>query len=386
MALRIVTGKPGGGKSYFCVKEYVIEELLWGDRVVVTNLPLQLDELNAYLQSRDPKQLIDLHDRVRLIDEDEAREFYCHRQYGCDFVAPSKEESAKGKRVDYGDLSRLRGVLYVIDEAHVLFDARSWMTSGPHLTFYNSQHRKFGDEVVFCTQFVKLLDGRCTGFAQEFIEVRNYGMERLAIFRGPKGQHEANYTLSPPGPSVRSCHRALFRFDIKIAQCYNTISGVGVSGLSRKPKEKATRGLHPLWGVAAAVLIVFALWKLPDFAVAVINQGIAKVDRVSNAAFAGEPTSSAPPSAKSNVRGDGLRSDASVPALEVVGYVFDSSGRPIVWLSDGTQLGPSDLAAIRRTYVELRTGERIPVQRSRVRPMDAQSPVGSDRGGLAGRS
>lgn len=340
MAIRIITGKPGGGKSYWCLRE-VIEELRWGTRVIVTNLPLDLPALNAYLQEVDKEHTIDLHDRIRILSEDETKFFFAHRNQGLDFKVPSEEETKRGVRIDYGDISKYRPVFYIIDEAHVHFDARAWMNSGPHLTYYNSQHRKPGDEVFFVTQFTALLDKRCTGFAQEFISCRNYGYERLGMIKGPKGQHVATISLSPPGPSVVVMATVYFRLDLKIAACYSTTSGVGISGRSAKPREKETRGLH--WGYAAvAIAAAFALlWYAPDLLtkgmLAAIGKGTNAVTAVSDSVqhkpndgesnktalrddHEGQPVRTSPftPYASAGKRGDGLPDGLSVVLATMV--------------------------------------------------------------------
>jgi hypothetical protein len=45
--IHFVVGKPGGGKSYYAVRQ-LCHELLHGDRFIVTNLALNLDALADY--------------------------------------------------------------------------------------------------------------------------------------------------------------------------------------------------------------------------------------------------------------------------------------------------------------------------------------------------
>jgi len=362
MAVRVILGKPGGGKSFICLVE-IIEELVYGCRVIVTNLPLDLPALNAYIQKNYPKEDIDLHDRVRILSEEETKFFFAHRHNGCDFRVPSEDETKRGVRIDYGDIGALRPVFYVIDEAHTHFDARAWMNSGPHLTFYNSQHRKPGDEVFFVTQFVELLDKRCTGFAQEFWTVRNYGMERLSIFKGPKGQHVCTTTLARPGPNVPTMNTRYFRLDLKIAECYSTTSGVGMSGRKAKPREKETKGVP--WYVAVPLVIglIVALVYLPDLltkgllkGVGTISDGAVKATgaiaspkgALPVASVAAVPERREAPAAASSI--DPVKADE----LFVVG--ISANGRSaVVWLSNGDVLEWDDIREVNTRTGEVRT-------------------------------
>ena len=53
MSIHFVSGKPGGGKTLYGLK-LIVEELVLGKREIFTNVPLNLPELNAYVQARYP--------------------------------------------------------------------------------------------------------------------------------------------------------------------------------------------------------------------------------------------------------------------------------------------------------------------------------------------
>jgi len=180
-----IYGKIGGGKTYYAVKEEIIPELVEGYRVIVTNIALDLGALAAYLASKYPdREPIDLHDRIRILTIDEMGEFFAHREHGCDLEIPSLEEWRAGVNVNYDGCKR--PVKYVLDEVHVKFDSRGWQSQGPHVTFYNSQHRKLDDEIVFISQFPELVDKRLKAFGQEHVYTENHAMERLfTVFRAP---------------------------------------------------------------------------------------------------------------------------------------------------------------------------------------------------------
>src|SRR5665213_1102025 len=96
MSLYFVCGKVGAGKSYRGVVS-IVDQLLHDDRLIVTNLPLNLGALADFLAKRHPDHDICLLDhrrpakpgeeadddgmvfepsRVRMLDEEELAEFY----------------------------------------------------------------------------------------------------------------------------------------------------------------------------------------------------------------------------------------------------------------------------------------------------------------------
>ncbi len=79
--IHFIQGKPGGGKSLFGVKK-MVEELVEGERRVLTNLPVDVPRLNEYLQQKYPGKLILLRDRLRLLTEEELKLFWEHRYFG----------------------------------------------------------------------------------------------------------------------------------------------------------------------------------------------------------------------------------------------------------------------------------------------------------------
>jgi len=79
MSLHFVSGKPGGGKSLYSMS-LLQDELLHGDRLICTNLPLNLGELNAYLTEEFPDRVFDLHKRIRVLDDaTETGRFWLYR-------------------------------------------------------------------------------------------------------------------------------------------------------------------------------------------------------------------------------------------------------------------------------------------------------------------
>ena len=176
MSVIFISGKPGGGKSYWAFKQYVVRELIQGQRTIITNLDILPGMLNEWLQEFAPKQVrqmdIDLHSRLIILTKDQSNRFYLYRPDDYRLKDPEEEWDAdkfSGKVKQHGykrpklDLTQcyrgtgeeeetcnpreLGGVLYIIDELHEYFNAREWMETGRSALTYLSQHRKMGDDV-----------------------------------------------------------------------------------------------------------------------------------------------------------------------------------------------------------------------------------------------
>jgi len=266
-----IYGKIGGGKTYYAVKEELLTELVDGYRVIVTNIALDLGNIAAYLAVKYPdREPIDLNDRIRILTIDEMGEFFAHREHGVDLKIPTADEWRKGANVCYDAHpdkpdTPLRPVKFILDEVHVKFDSRGWQSQGPHVTFYNSQHRKLDDEIVFISQFPELVDKRLKAFGQEHLYSENHAMERLfTLFRAPAYFTVSSYLKERTGHNDVAQWRTRFTLDLEIARLYDTSAGVGIKG-RKKPETRKRKGISVLWAVAGIVLASMGLLWLSDW-------------------------------------------------------------------------------------------------------------------------
>lgn len=237
MAIHFISGKPGGGKSLFAVRQ-IISELRNGNKIVVTNVPLLLPRLNEYLQETFPKDPpIDLFTRVRMLSDDQIKTFW-------EFRGPDGF-----------------GVLYAIDEIHLHFNAREWMKTGAACLHYISQHRKFGDTLLCITQFVGNVDKQFRSIAQDFSVIRNEYMSKFGIFRGRSRFLRRTYEFfHPDGGRQIPFETASFTIDIAgVASCYETCAGVGIEpGKGGGDKLKPAKGVS-IWALVPVFACVAAL-------------------------------------------------------------------------------------------------------------------------------
>lgn len=242
MAIRIIFGKPGSGKSLYGTYR-IIDELRSSRRHIVTNLPLRLDRLNEYLQQRFPSENLACVSRITLLDDEKLKEFY-------------KERGPEGGP---------EGVAYFLDEAQIPFNARDWANCDRSVFNYLTQHRKKGDDVWAFTQSPGNLDKQFRSLAQEFRRLRNERLVKLGVFRG-LDRFTCKHFDVEPGHNAEPFLVERFQLDPEgVASCYDTAAGIGVKG-SKADIGSRAKGLTIGWGVAglfaAAALVAIVPWGL----------------------------------------------------------------------------------------------------------------------------
>ena len=260
MSVHFVSGSPGGGKSLYAVK-LIVAELTRGHRPVVTNLALRPGRLNEYLQTEFPDLAVNLVNRLRILEHDEARSFYLKRVGadggGYDVAPVTDEEEEAGKRPDYSIVQERddKGVLYVIDEIHEHFNARAWMETGRSALHYLSQHRKLGDDLICITQSIGNVDKQFRSVAQDYTTLTNLKKRKIGWFAMPGLFLRRTYCNPPTGPAIKPMEIGRFRLDVTgLASCYDTASGVGLHGRLADTQEKRS-GL-PWWVAAVGVVVL----------------------------------------------------------------------------------------------------------------------------------
>jgi len=282
MAIHAISGKPGGGKTLYAVK-LVLDELIYGSRVVITNVAFRLPELNVYLQRMHPNRSVDLFGRLRILSDEDTSGFWTFR--------PAVDEVGKllagfhriplldKSQWEAGDLPcyagvRDHGVMYVIDECHNFFNARAWMKTGRDVLFYLSQHRKLGDTVVWITQAVSNVDKQFRSVTQDYTYVRNLSKEKMGMFRLPSRFLRRSY--GEPATATSQCMESgTFTVDVSgVASCYDTAQGVGIHTRSAADKSEKKKGVHCAWLlVGAPVALITLMHFAPDIVVHFLDGG-----------------------------------------------------------------------------------------------------------------
>ena len=371
MSIHIILGKPGSGKSRHST-EVAGRQLLETNRNVVTNLPIDMGRLNEFLQERFPREPVDVVRRLRIMTDDEMRNFWKFRGpdlRSTDEIA-GKVDEEKRFGTDDG-----RGVCYLLDEAHIAFNARDWAVLGRDAIHYMSQHRKLGDVVFPITQAVGNLDKQFRSVAEDYTVCRNEAVMKLGPFRGaPRFKLRRYY--SEPTNNAEPYETVTFDLDKKgWASCYDTAKGIGVHG-SKADIGRRAKGISIYWVfpivIGVASLCVFIPMLLGRAAGSYVSGGAKKPG--AGARGAPEKRDGVPPSevlsavtgrnsaAAENVRALLAPANVTAPPLQqnvwIVGSVVHR-GKFNLLLSDGRRLSEVDASDMHatRNFVDVR-GER----------------------------
>lgn len=370
MSIHAISGKPGGGKTLYSIR-LIVNELVYGTRPVITNVALKLDELNAYLQREYPKKSVDLFSRVILIDEDRMARFFTIRPVGSQGpTLLTKEEWAAGKIPDYSGVTD-SGVLYVLDEVHIKFNARAWMLTGQDVLYYLSQHRKLGDDVVWITQAVGNVDKQFRSVTQDYTFIRNLGKERMSHFHLPSLFVRQTYN-EPPSGNATPMETGSFRMDVSgLASLYDTAAGVGIHGTTGADTGEKKKGV-PWWvGLAICLLIiVIGFATVPKLIASVFRRPYAAAKQTIHSPMpAAVVRGSVDPGQQSTTKTNEIvvQAQSSTNEVRVCGY-HHLTGKWVIMLSDGNELreGDEDLKEINRTKGVLYRGKWIPFARPAV--------------------
>lgn len=255
MSIHFIGGKPGGGKTLYAVR-LIIGEIVHGGRPILTNVPLNMGELNDYVQKEYPKTQTDVIGRIHLLSEQETKRFWTIRPGWKGYNELSKQDWQEGKTPDYSGVAD-KGVVYVIDEVHNFFGTRQWAETGRDAVFYLSQHRHLNDTVIAVTQATRNVDRMFRSVAQDFTHVRNMSKEKYGMFRLPAVFLRKTYATEP-NPSSQAMEVKTFTLDVSgIAKCYDTAAGVGIHSKLADQGEKKS-GL-PYWAGLAMLALFLCL-------------------------------------------------------------------------------------------------------------------------------
>lgn len=309
MSVSLYLGLPGDGKSMSGMRR--LETVLTTTQNwVVTNLPVEIGELQFYLRERYGGRDFDCARRVVLLEQRQVRKFWLIRGDGWRLVdiedsawaqnqfpslqkvyrykpdtsgrdvrrTPIEELTPAGVarlveagEVEEGDLGALElGSDYEIDEAQNFWPARSFQTTPRGLLFYMSQHRHVGgkvtnDNLTFITQKESQLEKVIRSLVMEFWVFRNMGQRRRLGFRLPGLFGYACYNDPPSSVGAQYQGIGTFRMDVEgLAKCYRTADGVGVGGPTMAGDAgKKKPGRSWVWAVVIFLVLLAAAIAAP---------------------------------------------------------------------------------------------------------------------------
>ncbi len=96
--INFVIGRPGDGKTLYSV-HVLVKRLVYSNCAVITNIKLDLERLNEYIQQRYTDADVDVLERVKIIDGEDVSHFYRFRSGGL-VLDKVNEEGPNGKKID----------------------------------------------------------------------------------------------------------------------------------------------------------------------------------------------------------------------------------------------------------------------------------------------
>ena len=256
--IHFIIGGFGGGKSYSGLR-LIRSELLNGNRGICTNLAIDEKKFSKYLGDTYPKINVSLHQRLRILTDEEIGEFMLHRisrnHLWYDIPAPDKDAEKRGVRPDWS-LLRDNGIFYVIEEAHEFFNSYQWQEIGRAFRAYKNQNRKFSDDIIFITPQITEIDKQLRISGQSYTQLINLGKKKIKGVRLPPIFLAREYSTIPDR-NTSPMNSYTYGLDLKLADCYDTAKGVrGVQG-GLADKERKTKGIS--WWLVLGVCTVITI-------------------------------------------------------------------------------------------------------------------------------
>lgn len=300
--LHFVVGKPRSGKSYYASANQkggaaLVRELMNPDgRYIVTNLPLVMHELEAFMTKRG--RVIDGSSRITLLEHSQVKQFWRYRGGG--YVRdvpndPTEQTELQLLQNDEifqitGDAMHKRGVLYLLDEIHVYYPARNCMAKAPKGTGewvfqYATQHGHFTDTIMMITQALSYVDKQFREMTQDYTFLENERLRKVSGFRKGAG-FVARTFIYPP---VLGTEQPDFVEEMPLdtegyGAIYDTSGGAGISGGGAADKGAKAKGLplKSIWfmGAAALVLVCLLLFGARHYWHSWLDRRLAKTEQV----------------------------------------------------------------------------------------------------------
>ena len=276
-------------------------------------------------------------------------EFFLHKDYQlyvCDHEL-RRDKNGREVLVSFNPilLEHSGAHLNIADECWKFWPARSWQSTSEADVFYNAQHGKFGDDNLFVTHRHNDLDSVIVDRCQMAVVLTHHGKLRFGRFRRPDVYEAATY-FGRPTPSKEPQSKVTFRLDAAgIGACYDTSSGVGVTGRGDADRGARKTGL-PFWLLPALLavvvgLVAWALIKGPHYVVAFFIHKAKPMAAMVVPANTNRPATALPTPSLESTPPVHRRSAEATNELHCTGYVI-LHGQPQAFLSDGRTVGPED--------------------------------------------
>jgi hypothetical protein len=267
-----LTGKPGAGKSYFATRLIIAEIKEGKNRPIVTNVPINKKKLREYVGKDFYYYPLETYT--------DNKAFFSNRGYY------KLENIPDSENVDFEPLLKENdeGVLFIIDEAHLYFNARNWKHMPQATISYITTIRHVGDSLVWMCQKFSDIDSQIRGKTQAFHLLRNLQKEKLGIFKRGSGfkcyQYVQERDIQNHGSQTsQPSWQASYPFDLKIAECYST--SLFNKNHDSKYKIKGIP-LNYVMYLAIGVFVLFLAWVYNGGFTSIMSSAIPDIGKIQN--------------------------------------------------------------------------------------------------------
>lgn len=331
--ISFIVGKPGGGKTLYAVKLALDEFVRKDGRPVVTNIVFRRHKLAAYVSWKtgctQEDALAKVENQLWQLEDDDMKSFFRFRGRGL-YLDPKTDKEISGRTDKVPDFSQTEtGCVYLLDEIQNVFNARGWKDSGQAAIYYLSQHRKLDDDIVLVSQHPELVDKQFRLLVHEWHTVRNRHQDKLGPFK--LGSHfERKSFYSCPNGHVHPFDSDKFKFVQDIADCYDTMAGVGIRGRG-EPSLRAAKGppLKLLYAAGVCLVIgsMLAVYYTPKLFASSLNAGAKEVVQAAvPVSHAAAPQSPASVPARASASPESSKASVPWPVFLVGDVVHFSDG------------------------------------------------------------
>lgn len=361
--LHFVIGKPRSGKSYYTSANKkggaaLVRELENPEgRYIVTNLPLVMHELEAFMARRGKR--IDMAKRITCLEHSQCRQFWRYRGNGYVRDVPDNDPAEKTELhllqneeifSITGDPMHKRGVLYILDEVHVYYPARGCMQKTGNWVFqYATQHGHFTDTILMVTQSLSYVDKQFREMTQDYTYMENERLRSVRGFRKGGGLVARTFIFPPTLGTEEPDGIEDMPLDTEgYGRIYDTSGGAGISGGGSADKGAKVKGL-PLKSIWLFVILGFVLFTAGLFGLRSLlhrwlGRGSSKPDTVQTVAAVGfRPEAKAPDKSSAShlaalapeLPRSGQDDPPAVSQAVTWTRLFQRGPRVFVYLSDG---------------------------------------------------
>jgi len=267
----LVLGRKGGGKSALGMNVLKKRMMARGDyRPIVTNLPIRIHKLAAYMERRHLTITNRLYVRkYPQYSVEWLRKFWRDRgSHGMGL--DTREVAEAGCKVPTLEFTLRKpvneGTIYIIDEVAQAFRSRDWQNFQAEAEWYLRAEGHFNDEVWLLVQDEELIDVTFARLFNEVVRVHPNWRTRVAGFSAGNSFEVRYFNNLEDTSDAAMIKMEKIPVEKELLDCYKTRALSGSVSNSVRLEDKG-RNPKLLWGLIAAVPLVVILffWGLLHF-------------------------------------------------------------------------------------------------------------------------